>query len=96
MTALNEEDVKKNVKDKDTWVRFLFIAGFGIAFYVSLWVLFIIAIFQFLAKLFGGSPFAALSDFGHRQADFHAQVTRYMTFASDERPWPFPRLPAKE
>ena len=35
MTGLNEEDLKKNVKDKDTWLRFVYLAIFGVAFYLT-------------------------------------------------------------
>ncbi|MDD3030251.1 MAG: DUF4389 domain-containing protein [Alphaproteobacteria bacterium] len=93
MTGLNEEDLKKNVKDKDTWLRFLYLVVFGVAFYLSILLTFAVSVFQFLAKLFNGSAFPGLSDFGINLAAYQAQVTRYLTFASDDKPFPFAPFP---
>jgi len=81
MTGLNEEDLKKNVKDKDTWLRFVYLVVFGVAFYLSILLTFAASIFQFLAKLFSGSAFHGLSEFGEN-------------LASDEKPFPFAPFPA--
>jgi hypothetical protein len=96
MTGLNEEDLKKNVKDKDTWLRFLYLVVFGIAFYLSILLTFAASIFQFLAKLFSGAAFAGLAEFGDNLATYQGQVTRYLTFSSDEKPFPFAPLPTKK
>ena len=93
MTGLNEEDLKRNVKDKDTWLRFVYLVVFGVAFYLSILLTFATSIFQFLAKLFGGHSFAGMSEFGENLAAYQAQVTRFLTFASDEKPFPFAPFP---
>ena len=95
MTGLNEEDLKKNVKDKDTWLRFVYLVVFGVAFYLSIFLTFATSGFQFLAKLFSGSAFAVLAEFGHNLATYQSQVTRYLTFSSDEKPFPFAPFPSK-
>lgn len=96
MSTLNEDDIKKNVKDKDTWLRFVYLVVFGVAFYLSILLTFATSIFQFLAKLFGGQSFAGLSEFGDNLATYQSQVTRFLTFSSDEKPFPFAPFPAKE
>ncbi len=96
MSGLNEEDLKRNVKDKDTWLRFIYLVVFGVAFYLSIMLTFATSIFQFLAKLFSGSSFVALTEFGDGLATYQAQVTRFLTFASDEKPFPFAPLPTKK
>ncbi len=95
MTPFNEDDIKKHVKDKDTWLRFVYLVVFGFAFYLSIILTFATSIFQFLAKLFGGQSFAGLSVFGDNLATYQAQVTRFLTFSSDEKPFPFAPFPAK-
>ena len=95
MSGLNEDDLKKNVKDRDTWMRFAYLVVFGVAFYLSITLTFATSIFQFLAKLFSGTPFAGLSEFGENLATYQADVTRYLTFASDEKPFPFAPFPQK-
>lgn len=93
---INEDAIKQNVKDKDTWLRFVYLVVFGIAFYLSIMLTFATSIFQFLAKLFGGNSFVGLAAFGLNLATYQAQVTRYLTFASDEKPFPFAQFPDSE
>jgi len=95
MTGMNEEDLKKNVKDKDTWFRLPYLVVFGIAFYLSIMLTFAASIFQFLAKLFNGAAFQSVSDFGNSLAVYQAQLTSYLTYASDEKPFPFAPFPPK-
>ena len=95
MTMLNEEDLKRNVKDKDTWLRFIYLVVFGFAFYLSILLTFATSVFQFLAKLFSGHSFEGMAEFGNNLAAYQSQVTRYLTFASDEKPFPFAPFPVK-
>lgn len=96
MSEFNEENLKRNVSDKDTWLRFIYLVVFGIAFYLSILITFAVSIFQFLAKLFGGHSFDGLAEFGNNLAAYQSQVTRYLTFASDEKPFPFAPFPEKK
>lgn len=96
MNLLNEEDLKKNVKDKDTWLRFIYLVVFGVAFYLSILLTFATSVFQFLAKLFSGQSFEGLSEFGGNLAAYQSQVTRFLTFSSDEKPFPFAPFPIKK
>ncbi len=96
MVGINEENLKKNVQDKDTWLRFVYLVVFGVAFYLSILLTFATSIFQFLTKLFSGSSFAGLSEFGDNLASYQAQVTRFLTFASDDKPFPFAPFPVKK
>jgi hypothetical protein len=92
---LNEEQLKEHVKDKDTWLRFAYLVVFGVAFYLSILLTFATSLFQFLAKLFSGAAFACLSEFGDNLAAYQAQVTRFLTFSADDKPFPFAPFPAK-
>ena len=95
MTNLNEEDLKKNVKDKDTWLRFIYLVVFGIAFNVVIYITFLTSLFQFLTKLFSGSSSPSMAEFGQNLATYQSQLTLYMTYASDEKPFPFAPFPQK-
>jgi hypothetical protein len=96
MTGLNEEDLKKNVKDKDTWMRFPYLVVFSVAFYLTIPLTFAIMVFQFLAKLFSGAAFGGLGEFGANLGSYQQQLTRYLTFAADEKPFPFAPFPSKQ
>ncbi len=95
MNDFNEDDLKRHVKDKDTWLRFVYLVVFGFAFYLSIGLTFAASIFQFLAKLFSGTSFAGLAEFGDNLGTYQAQVTRFLTFASDDKPFPFAPFPTK-
>ncbi len=93
MNGLNEEDLRKNVKDKDTWMRFVYLVVLGISFYLAIIIIFALAVFQFLAKLFSGSAFEGVAELGNNLAIYQGQVTRYLTFASDDKSFPFAPFP---
>lgn len=96
MSGINDEELKKHVKDKDTWLRFVYLVAFAFIFYFLAILTFGISVFQFLSKLFSGSVFEGLVDIGDNVATYLSQVTRFMTFASDEKPFPFAPLPSKK
>jgi len=92
---INQDDLKHNVSDKDTWMRFVYMVVICAAFYLSIMLTFATAIFQFLARLFNGASFTGVAEFGANLAQYHLQVTRFLTFASDEKPFPFAAFPSK-
>jgi ABC-type Na+ efflux pump permease subunit len=96
MAALSEEELRNNVTNKDTWLRLVFLIIFGLIFYICSLLAFAASVLQFLAKLFSGSAIRALADFGDDLATYLSQVIRYLTFASDEKPFPFAPLPSRK
>jgi hypothetical protein len=94
--TVSEDELKRHVKDKDTWLRFAYMVVLCIAFYLTILITFATAIFQFFARLFSGASFEGMSVFGENLAHYHLQVTRYLTFASDERPFPFAPFPERQ
>ncbi|MEH6545635.1 MAG: DUF4389 domain-containing protein [Sneathiella sp.] len=82
------DDVKTNVKSKSTWTRLLFIILFAITYRVASIVLFAITIIQFLKALFTGSPFPQLQSFGGSLAEYNKQVVEFLSYQSDEKPFP--------
>lgn len=93
---LDENQLKEHVKDKDTWLRFAYLVMFGFVFYLTCLITFATSLFQFLAKLFSGHSFSGLSEFGDNLATYQAQVTRFLTFAADDKPFPFAPFPTKK
>ena len=49
--------------------------------------------FQFLASLFTGQPNDQLTRFGRNLARYLQQITVFMTFATEEKPFPFTPWP---
>jgi hypothetical protein len=70
-----------------------------VAFGVAEFVTFAVVAFQFLSSLFTGQPNDLLTRFGGNLARYLQQIIVYMTFATEEKPFPFmpwPDEPHKE
>ena len=86
--------VSEHAKNVDTWIRGLFIVVFAVIFYVTCTVLWVLVIFQFLMKVLTGNLNDNLMNFSGGLTSFASQILRYITFQSEERPWPFSPWPA--
>jgi hypothetical protein len=87
-------DVKENVKNVDTWLRGLFIIIYGIVFYVLFWIIWLVVIFQFIMKVITGGLNENVMNFSGGLTRYAYQILNYVTFQSEERPWPFSPWPA--
>ena len=88
--------VKEHAKNVDTWVRGLFIIIFGVIFYVLYIVIWLLVILQFLFKVLTGNLNENLSNFSVSLTRFAFQILLYITFQSEERPFPFSPWPKGE
>ncbi|MBP7252296.1 MAG: DUF4389 domain-containing protein [Alphaproteobacteria bacterium] len=96
MENLNEEELKKNVADKDTWLRLVYMVVFAFAFYLASGLLFAVSLLQFLAKLFSGKVLDGLLNFGHSLASYLGQIAQYLSYTSNEKPFPFSEFPTQK
>ena len=81
-------------RPQNIWKRGLFMLMLGIAFGVGQLVLNAVAVVQFLWLLFAGAPNQLLVGFGRSLSTWLADVARFMTCASDEKPFPWQPWPA--
>ena len=82
------DDVKTHVKSNTTWTRLIYLVLYGIIYWFANFVLFAIAIAQFLKTLLSGSPFEQLQAFGSSFAEYNRQIVAYMSYHSDVKPFP--------
>ncbi len=87
------EDFKTNVKSKSIWLRGLFMLLFAFLYGVAEFVLAVIAIFQFGHALFTGRPNGNAMGFGYSVGQYIFEITKFVTFNTDERPFPFSPWP---
>ena len=85
--------MNEKYEDKSTWQRILFVAVFWIIFHLVQFVLLAVAIGQCLFKLFNGNANPQLSHLGHNLSQFVQEILAYVTFNSDQRPFPFNDFP---
>lgn len=74
---------------RTTWLRLLFMVVIAILWGVSRIVLGAVVAFQFLWVLFTGKTNDRLTELGQSLAVYTYQVVRYLTFNTEQRPFPF-------
>lgn len=85
-------DIKHNLQSKSIWMRFLYMILFAIFYGVAELVLAVIVIFQFLVS-FTGKTNDNLRDFGQSLAQYLYDVVRFLTYNTDDLPFPFADWP---
>lgn len=78
---------------KHGWERVLFVALFWVIFYVSQIVIAAVVVGQCLFMLIGGKPNDHLTQLGDKLSQYINEILRFMTFNSDQKPFPFSDFP---
>ena len=89
-------DIKENAKNIDVWTRGLFIVIYAVIFYFLFALIWLVVIFQFLMKLITTELNGQLLDFSDSLNKYVSQILLYITFKSEERPFPFSPWPKGE
>ena len=88
--------IKDNIKNRDLWLRGLFILLFSAILYFAFCLVGLLVLFQFVSKVVTGNLNRQLADFSVGLVRYISQILGYITFQSDERPFPFNPWPAGE
>jgi hypothetical protein len=88
-----DDDTKENLSARGTWMRLVYMMLFAIAFYVSEFILVFVVVIQFLFKLISGAPLKALAQLGESLATYVYQIIVFMTFKTEDMPYPFAPWP---
>jgi hypothetical protein len=83
------DDIKESLKDNSTWMRVLYMAIFVIIFNIVELLIAALVIFQVLVLLFTGEKNQRLLGFGSMLSLYVYRILRYLTFNSEEKPFPF-------
>ena len=86
-------DIKQNVTRGSIWLRLVYMIILGVAFNVAEFVTFVVVVFQFLFSLITGQPNDQLTRFGRNLARYLQQLIVFMTFATEDKPFPFTPWP---
>ena len=84
-----ETQISDNLKSKSLWMRFLFMLIVIVLYWISRIVVGAVIIMQFLWKLFAGKTNKNLLELGRSLATYTNQIILYLTFNTEERPYPF-------
>jgi hypothetical protein len=81
---------------RNIWIRGLFMLLMAFAFHVCTTVLGIVTLIQFVMTLLNDTPNIRLVSFGRSMGNYLLQIVNFLTFATEEIPFPFNEWPAGE
>lgn len=84
-----DDELKNNLTAAETWIRGLFILLFAFFLVVARVVTGAVVVIQFLFTVFTGQTNENLRDFGAGLAQFIFQTLMFVTYNSDDKPFPF-------
>ncbi len=87
------ETKKKNLTNPTTWLRLVYIILFAIAFSVAEVVIVAVIVAQFLFELITGQPNEQLRSLGRSLGGYANEIVAYLTYHSDDKPFPFGSWP---
>ena len=82
-------DLEQNIKSRSTWLRLLFIVAFYLIAGLVGMVGSLIVVLGFLWVLFTGETNRQLQQAGQFVAGYLYEIVRYVTYNTDDRPFPF-------
>ena len=90
------DDIKNNLKKQSTWMRGLYIILFVILLRLADIILIAVVFFQFIHKLITGDTNERLLKLGQHIATYIYQIAQFLSFNSDQHPYPFGAWPKGE
>ncbi len=89
-----DEQPVLTTKEPNFWVRGLYMLLMALAFQVVSAILCIVAVTQFVFALLTDAPNARLTSFGSGLARYFQQLVEFLTFGTEELPFPFNDWPS--
>ncbi|GGY71085.1 hypothetical protein GCM10011613_14560 [Cellvibrio zantedeschiae] len=90
---MNNEQIKSNLTSSKHWLRLIFMLIFAAVLQVASIVMWILVIAQFIFSLITGVDNINLRRFGHSLSIYIFDTLKFLTYASEEKPFPFSDWP---
>lgn len=81
----------ENIRNRGTWLRLLFMFIMALLFSLAVAVGSFLVVLQFFWVLFTGETKREFSAVGRQLAEYAREIVLFMTFNTEERPFPFDR-----
>ena len=91
-----KDKTRERFINTEIWVRGLYMLLFLIAYNIAEFIIVLLAVFQFISALFTGRANEALIQFGKNLSVFVYEIFEFLTFNTDERPFPFNPWPDED
>ena len=89
VSSSEESQLAKNLTSKSIWMRLLFMLVMTFLYSVSRVVVGAVVVVQFFWVLFTSNTNKELQTFGKSLAMYTNEIILYLTFNSEDRPYPF-------
>ena len=90
------EQTNAGAGSRNLWIRALFMLLMMLAYQVSVTLLFILAVVQFVIVLVNDAPNPRLMTFGRNVGTYLKQVVQFLCFTTEEAPFPFSDWPSQD
>ena len=90
---MNNEQIKSNLTSSKHWLRLLFMLVFAAVLQVASIIMWVLVIAQFIFSLITGEDNVQLRKFGHSLSIYIFDTLKFLTYASEEKPFPFADWP---
>ncbi len=87
------DKIRDSLLTPSTWIRLFFMVLYGIICYVAIFVIGIVILFQFGVVLLTGKLNQQLLPVGQSISIYIYQILVYLTYNSEEKPFPFDNWP---
>ncbi|MEH6565419.1 MAG: DUF4389 domain-containing protein [Halopseudomonas sp.] len=88
--------LKESLGSADFWLRLLYTFLFMLAWQVVEILLALLVVIQIVVRLFTGEPNRDAIEWGESLSVYACQIGRFVTMASEQKPWPFVEWPQAE
>ena len=93
---IDSEEWKENLLKQGKWLRLLWMIGFSFIYYLSMTVLWIIVLLQFLFVLLTDKRSSNVTKVSRGFRNYMVQILDYINYHSSETPFPFSDFPGSE
>jgi len=93
---IDSEEWKENLLKQGKWLRLLWMIGFSFIYYLSMTVLWIIVLVQFLFVLLTDKRSSNVTKVSRGFRNYMIQILDYINYHSSEKPFPFSDFPISE
>lgn len=91
---MNEDQSIRTDPKRNIWLRGVIMLLMGLAYQLTGTMVFIVTVIQFVVTLVNHTPNTQLLSFGRSLGRYLQQIVNFLTFVSEEIPFPFTDWPS--
>ena len=88
-----KEEIKQRLEKHEIWQRVLYMLFFIFIYAISKFLIIGVMLFQFVTIILTGNTNEQLLKFGQNLSTYLYQITIFLTYNSEQRPFPFSAWP---